>query len=81
MVLCDGEAGGGGLRGGDGDQHVGVLREHGDGEEDEGADGVREREAAAAVVDAHVHLVLAAAHAHEVVRHLQAGRQRHACVS
>lgn len=72
VVLRDGEAGGGGVRHCDGDEHVGVLGEHGDGEQDEGADGVGERGAAAAVVEAHVQLVLAAAHAHQVVRHLGA---------
>uniref|UniRef100_A0A0A9EEZ3 Uncharacterized protein n=1 Tax=Arundo donax TaxID=35708 RepID=A0A0A9EEZ3_ARUDO len=70
VVLGDGEADGRGLRGRDGDQHVGVLGEHRDGEQEERADGVRERRAAAAVVEAHVHLVLAAADAHQVVGHL-----------
>jgi hypothetical protein len=72
VVLRDGEARGRGLGGRDGDQHVGVLREHGDGEQDEGADGVGERGAAAAAVEAHVQLVPAAAHAHEVVGDLGA---------
>jgi hypothetical protein len=68
VVLRDGESGRGRrLGGGHGHQHVPVLGEHGNGEQQERADGVGERRAAAAAVHADVHLLRVAASGHHVV--------------